>query len=71
MDHSIIRGFLGDGVAAWQALRAVYAGADSTRSGLISVLDALKALKVPEADNFAQTADKVSVQMALIQNNIR
>ena len=54
---------------AWQALRAVYAGADSTRSGLISALDALKALKVPQADNFAQTADKVSVQMALIQNN--
>ena len=69
LDHAIIRAHQGDGASAWQALRAVYAGADSTRSGLISSLDALKRLQCPAADNFAQTADKVSVQIGYIRNN--
>ena len=55
LDHSIIRVYQGDGAAAWKALRAVYAGAGSTRSGLISSLDSLKSL--------------VSVQMSLIRSN--
>jgi hypothetical protein len=45
------------------------AGAASSRSGLISALDALKSLQCPAADNFAQTADKVSVQIGYIRNN--
>ena len=69
MDHAIIRAHQGDGASAWQALRAVYAGAASSRSGLISAFDALKVLQVPGADNFAQTADKVSVQIGYIRNN--
>ena len=30
LDHAIIRAHQGDGASAWRALRAVYAGADST-----------------------------------------
>ena len=37
LDHSIIRVYQGGGAAAWIALRAVYACADSTRSGLIYI----------------------------------
>ena len=47
----------------------MYAGAASSRSGLISALDSLKRLQCPAADNFAQTADKVSVQIGYIRNN--
>ena len=70
LDHAIIRAHQGDGASAWRALRAVCAGADSTRSGLISAFDTLKVLQVPGADNFAQTADEVSVQMSHIRNNL-
>ena len=51
MDHAIIRAHQGDGASAWQALRAVFAGAASSRSGLISALDSLQRFQCPAADN--------------------
>ena len=69
VDHAIIRAHQDDGASAWQALRAEFAGAASSRSGLISALDSLHRFQCPAADNYAQTADKVSVQIGYIRNN--
>ena len=68
-DLAVIRPHMGDGRAAWEALRATHAGSDNTRAGLTSAFIALSDLKTPSAGNYNQVADVVTLAVQRVRNN--
>ena len=58
-DLAVTRPYIGQGRAAWVALRATHAGSDNTRAGLTSAFIAPGDLKTGWAANYNEVADAV------------
>ena len=68
-DLAVIRPYIGNGRAAWVALRATHAGSDNTRAGLTSAFIALGDLKTDGAATYNEVADVVSLAVQRVRNN--
>ena len=68
-DLPVIRPFIGQGRAAWVALRATHAGSDNTRAGLTSAFIALGDLKTDRTATYNDVADVIALAVQRVRNN--